>query len=234
MYQSGDSGFRKVVERLSATLAYLSDIGVSGFDCSLKTLEILRSWETDRIGKTETLTDIRQDLGDCRRCRLSRNRQHIVFGDGNPDAALVFVGEGPGYDEDRQGIPFVGAAGRLLTKIIIAMELTRDDVYICNVVKCRPPKNRNPRPDEIDSCLPFLTRQIASINPKVICALGATAAQTLLSIDAPISKMRGRFHRQNRTRILPTYHPAFLLRNPEKKRVVWEDMKTIMQQLNRG
>ncbi len=228
------SGFVEVVEATAATLRYLSEIGLTGFDVCPETLQIVQNWGKRRGGRPESLSRIQRDLGDCTRCRLSRNRRHIVFGTGNPAADLVFVGEGPGRDEDRQGMPFVGAAGKLLTKIIQAMNLTRDEVYICNVVKCRPPSNRNPAPDEIKTCFPFLLRQIASIGPGIVCALGTTAAQTLLSAGVPISKMRGRFHIQNRIRILPTYHPAYLLRNPDKKREVWEDMQKIMQQLNRG
>lgn len=234
MRRVDDNGFTDVVEAFGTTLRYLSEIGVTGFDASSETLEIVQNWGTPHGPSPESLSEIRRDLGDCTRCRLSRNRRQIVFGTGNPDAELVFVGEGPGRDEDRQGLPFVGAAGILLTKIIKAMDLTRDEVYICNVVKCRPPDNRNPKPDEIETCFPFLLRQIASIGPRIICALGTTAAQTLLSVGAPISKMRGRFHTRNRIGILPTYHPAYLLRNPDKKRDVWEDMKKIMHQLNRG
>jgi len=174
---------------------------------------------------------IRIDLGECRRCRLSESRKNIVFGAGDPHARLVFVGEGPGYDEDQKGKPFVGAAGRLLTKIIEAIKFTREQVYICNIIKCRPPGNRNPLPDEIESCLPFLKRQIAAIKPDFICALGTFAAQALLETKKPISKLKGRFHDYNGIRLLPTYHPAYLLRNPGKKRDVWEDMKKLMKAL---
>jgi len=142
------------------------------------------------------------------------------------------VGEGPGYDEDQKGEPFIGAAGKLLTKIIEAIKYTRDQVYICNIIKCRPPGNRNPLPDEIDACLPFLKRQLAAIKPDVICALGAFAAQALLDTTLPISKLKGRFHDYNGIRVLPTYHPAYLLRNPGKKRDVWEDMQKLMKALD--
>jgi DNA polymerase len=174
--------------------------------------------------------DIRSDLGDCQRCKLASGRTHIVFGDGHPSARLVFVGEGPGYEEDRKGDPFVGAAGQLLTRIIAAIKLSREQVYICNIIKCRPPGNRNPEPDEIESCLPFLERQIAAIQPDFICALGKVAAQTLLNSSVPISKLRGRFYDYHGIKILPTYHPAYLLRNPDKKREVWEDMKMLMKE----
>jgi DNA polymerase len=155
-----------------------------------------------------------------------------VLGEGDLRARLVFVGEGPGYEEDRQGRPFVGAAGQLLTKIIQAMNLRREDVYICNIIKCRPPGNRNPKPAEIKACKPFLVRQLRVIGPEIICALGTFAAQTLLKSDTPISRLRGNFFDFMGIRILPTYHPAYLLRNPDKKRDVWEDMKKLMRALN--
>jgi len=154
-----------------------------------------------------------------------------VFGAGNPQARLVFVGEGPGFDEDRQGQPFVGAAGQLLTRIIEAMTLTREQVYICNIIKCRPPGNRDPETDEIQACSPFLTRQLKAIAPDFIVALGSFAARTLLETTVPISKLRGRFHDYKGVKLLPTYHPAFLLRNPDKKREVWEDMKKLMLEM---
>jgi DNA polymerase len=167
------------------------------------------------------------DIGDdCRRCKLhTLGRKQIVFGVGNPHADLMFVGEAPGADEDQQGIPFVGRAGQLLTKIIEAIGLTRDDVYIANVIKCRPPQNRNPEPDEVDTCEPFLFRQIDVIKPKVIIALGKFGAQTLLRTDAPISRLRGQVHDFRGAKLIPTFHPAYLLRNPSSKREVWEDMK---------
>ncbi len=177
------------------------------------------------------LNDVRTDLGDCRRCDLHMGRKNIVFGEGNPHAGLVFVGEAPGADEDEQGRPFVGRAGQLLTKIIEAMKLQRQDVYICNILKCRPPGNRNPAPGEIAACEPFLVKQLEAIRPKVICALGTFAAQTLLKSDVPISLMRGKFHRYHDIPLMPTYHPAYLLRNPSQKRQVWEDVQQIMNML---
>lgn len=179
----------------------------------------------------DSLDTIVTDMGDCRRCNLSTTRSHIVFGAGSPNAALMFVGEAPGFDEDQQGMPFVGKAGQLLTRIIQAINLTRDQVYICNVIKCRPPGNRNPAPDEILACSPFLNRQIALIQPDFICALGTFAAQTLLKTTQPISRLRGRFYDYNGTRLLPTFHPSYLLRNPDKKREVWEDMKLLMNEM---
>ena len=176
----------------------------------------------------ETLTVIREDIGDCTRCKLhTLGRQQIVYGVGNPDADLMFVGEAPGADEDIQGIPFVGRAGQLLTKIIEAIGLARDDVYIANVIKCRPPGNRNPEPDEVEACEGFLFRQIDSIKPKVIVALGTFAAKALLKTNDPISRLRGRIYEYRGASLIPTFHPAFLLRSPERKRDVWEDMKKV-------
>jgi uracil-DNA glycosylase family 4 len=177
----------------------------------------------------EALLAVRRDLGeDCSRCKLhTLGRRQIVFGVGNPNADLMFVGEAPGADEDIQGEPFVGKAGQLLTKIIEAIGLKRDDVYIANVIKCRPPGNRNPEPDEVAQCQPFLFRQVDIVKPKVIVALGKFAAQCLLNTEAPISRIRGREYPYRDAVLIPTYHPAFLLRNPSAKRDVWEDMKRV-------
>ena len=184
---------------------------------------------------------LRAEIGDCTRCKLHSGRTHLVFGTGDPEAELMFVGEAPGEDEDRQGKPFVGKAGQLLTRIIEAMELKREDVYIANIIKCRPPGNRNPEPDEIASCSPFIQRQIEIMRPKVICALGTFAAQTLLGTGQKISQLRGRFHdlpilfsdgSPAGIKVMPTFHPAYLLRNPEEKKRVWEDMQMIMRELN--
>lgn len=187
--------------------------------------------ETNTHG-TETLETVRLELGDCRRCKLSDDRNQLVFGEGNPVADLMFVGEAPGRDEDRQGRPFVGRAGQLLTKIIEAIGLKREEVYIANILKCRPPENRNPEPDEVASCSPFLFQQIEAIQPRVIVALGAYAARTLLDTDRAISKLRGRFHEYRGTQLMPTYHPSYLLRNPGAKRPVWEDMQLVRDLLN--
>jgi uracil-DNA glycosylase len=182
----------------------------------------------------EALEGIRDDLGDCTRCKLhTLGRTQIVFGVGNPTADLMFVGEAPGADEDIQGIPFVGRAGQLLTKMIEAMGLTRDEVYIANVLKCRPPGNRNPEPDEIAQCQPFLFRQLESVQPKVVIALGAFAARTLLNTDAPISRLRGRVHHFRGRKLIPTFHPSFLLRSPGYKREAWEDLKLAVAELGR-
>ncbi len=180
-----------------------------------------------------SLADVRAELGDCRRCKLHTRRTQIVFGTGNPRAKLVFVGEGPGRDEDLQGQPFVGQAGKLLTRIIEAIQLTREEVYIANIIKCRPPENRNPEPDEIAACEPFLIKQLAVIQPKLICALGTFAAQTLLQTSDKISSLRGRFHSYRGILLMPTYHPAFLLRNPNYKRDVWEDVKKVKAEYDR-
>jgi len=188
-------------------------------------------------GKTHsslTLDGIRQELGACTRCRLHEGRNHLVFGAGDPHARLVFVGEGPGRDEDLQGKPFVGRAGELLTRIIEAIDLTREEVYIANIVKCRPPNNRDPRPDEIHTCLPFLLKQLEAIKPRIICCLGTFAAQTLLETEEKISALRGRFYPFHGAKLMPTYHPAFLLRNPHFKKAVWEDMKAIREEYNKG
>ncbi len=180
---------------------------------------------------TSDLEGLRATIGDCTRCRLHTGRTNLVFGVGNPKAELMFVGEGPGADEDLKGEPFVGRAGQLLTKMIEAMKLTRSDIYIANIVKCRPPNNRNPEPDEIAECIPFLKKQIDIINPKVIVALGKFAAQTLLQTEIPITKLRGEFKSYGNTQVMPTYHPAFLLRNPNMKKPVWEDLQKVMKVL---
>ncbi len=176
----------------------------------------------------DALKAIREDLGDCIRCKLhGLGRKQIVFGIGNPNADLMFVGEAPGADEDIQGEPFVGRAGQLLTRIIEAIGLKRKDVYIANVLKCRPPNNRNPEPDEVEQCEPFLLRQIDAVKPKVIVALGKFAAQCLLKTNDPITRLRGREYKYRNAVLIPTYHPAYLLRTPSAKRDVWEDMKRV-------
>jgi DNA polymerase len=180
-----------------------------------------------------SLQVVRDELGDCRRCKLHKGRKNLVYGVGNPDAHLVFVGEGPGADEDEQGEPFVGKAGQLLTKMIEAMGYSREDVYICNVVKCRPPGNRNPEPDEIAACEPFLKKQLAAIRPRVIVALGKFAAQCLLRDDTPISRLRGGFRSYEGIQLMPTFHPAYLLRDPSKKKEAWEDLKSVIAALRR-
>jgi uracil-DNA glycosylase len=181
--------------------------------------------------KDDTLPRIREDLGECTRCKLHKGRNKIVFGDGSPKAQLVFVGEGPGADEDMQGLPFVGRAGKLLTQMIHAMGLERKDVYICNVVKCRPPENRAPEPDEVSTCSPYLMRQIDAIHPKVIVCLGATAAKTILNTTRGISQFRGEWLEWRGHKLMATYHPAYLLRNPPAKADVWKDLQKVMVEL---
>ena len=181
--------------------------------------------------ENDTLPLIRENLGDCTRCKLHKTRKNIVFGDGNPKAQLVFVGEGPGADEDAQGLPFVGRAGKLLTQMIEAMGLQRKDVYICNVVKCRPPENRQPEKDEVMECSPFLLRQIDTIAPKVIVCLGSTAAQTVLQTNRGISHFRGEWLEFRGRKLMATYHPAYLLCNPSAKGEVWKDLQKVMAEL---
>ena len=179
----------------------------------------------------EALSAINTGMADCSLCSLGKTRRNLVFGVGNPHAKLVFVGEAPGADEDEQGLPFVGRAGQLLTKIIEAMGLSRKEVYICNILKCRPPQNRNPLPHEIEACEPYLKQQLKIISPQIICALGTFAAKALLKTDVPISVLRGRFHTYEGIKLMPTYHPAYLLRNPSAKKTVWEDVQLIMKEL---
>ena len=190
--------------------------------------------EEASVAGVQTLAELRTEIGDCQRCRLCEKRNTIVFGVGNPDAEIVFIGEGPGYEEDKQGEPFVGRAGQLLTQIITkGMQMQRSDVYIANVVKCRPPENRNPEPDEIAACEPFLAKQLEIIRPKVIIALGKFAAQTLLKDTTPITRLRGKWQSYHGIKLMPTLHPAYLLRNPKDKRLVWEDIKAVLREIGR-
>jgi DNA polymerase len=182
----------------------------------------------------ETLDEVRADLGDCQRCPLVRGRRNIVFGVGAPRARLVLVGEGPGREEDERGEPFVGEAGRLLDRMLFAIGLERSEVYICNVIKCRPPGNRDPEPGEIAACRPFLERQLAAIAPEMILALGRVAGQSLLADNTPISRLRGQWRDYQGIPLLPTYHPAYLLRNPVAKREAWDDLKQILKRLRGG
>jgi DNA polymerase len=187
------------------------------------------------LEKTDTLDALRSFIGDCQRCKLAPMRTNLVFGVGNPEAELMFVGEGPGADEDTQGEPFVGRAGQLLTDIIErGMGMTRAEVYICNVIKCRPPENRNPEPDEVAACEPFLFRQIDLVKPKVIVGLGTFAVQAILKVKTPISKLRGKWQDVRGIRMMPTFHPAYLLRNPADKRLVWADIQEVMKALGRA
>lgn len=241
-----DSELHYLISALRGYLDELRETGVDGlpYDDDRKdpvvpfvVAEEPASMTTDvtvgEISGCDSLENIRRELGDCRRCSLGEKRTNLVFGVGNANADIAFVGEAPGRDEDLRGEPFVGEAGQLLTKIVLAMGLAREDVYICNVLKCRPPNNRNPQPDEIETCEPFLLRQLQAISPKVIVALGTFAAQTLLRTREPISRLRGRFHDYHGIPLMPTFHPAYLLRNPAMKREVWDDMKTVLKKLGR-
>jgi uracil-DNA glycosylase family 4 len=221
-----DENINELISDLKAYLEYLKGMGIISLPVSENIPE--KATRSENL----TLEEVRNELGDCKRCKLHRTRKTIVFGEGNEKANLMFIGEGPGYDEDVQGRPFVGKAGQLLTKIIQSINLSREEVYIANIIKCRPPQNRNPEPDEIQSCNPFLQKQIQVIQPKVICALGTFSTQTLLKTDAKITALRGKLYDLEGIKVIPTYHPAFLLRNPDKKREVWEDMKKIVECLN--
>ncbi len=195
-------------------------------------VEISTQRESDLADPAQGLRAIREDIGDCTRCRLAKQgRKQIVFGVGNPRAELMFIGEAPGADEDQKGEPFVGRAGQLLNNMIKAMGLRREDVYIANIIKCRPPGNRTPERDECETCSPFLMRQIATIRPKALVALGAVAAKTLLAINAPMTELRGKWYDFRGTKLAVTYHPAFLLRDPRQKKEAWKDLQMVMKDL---
>lgn len=215
------------------TLRWERGLGFPGVD--REKLEAARRRRTSSSGRRnpgEDLREIRAELGDCKRCELWKGRTNIVFGDGDPYAKLMFVGEGPGADEDAQGVPFVGKAGQLLTDIIEkGMKIKRNEVYIANVVKCRPPQNRDPLPEEQATCLPFLKKQIAALQPKVIVTLGKIATHALLGPQAPISRLRGEWRDYEGVALMPTFHPSYLLHNPGEKRLVWEDIKKVMERL---
>jgi DNA polymerase len=225
------------VRERAAYLASLSSIGLSpapaasGPSAMVPAVGSVPAEAAGTPGAKAALDAIRADIGDCRRCKLAGGRKTIVFGQGDPNARLMFVGEAPGADEDEQGLAFVGKAGQLLTKIIEAIGLRRDDVFIANVIKCRPPQNRNPEPDEITACQPFLERQIDVIQPKVLVGLGKFAGQWLLKTAEPISRIRGRVGDYRGIKAIPTWHPAYLLRTPSAKKDVWEDMKLVLQLL---
>jgi uracil-DNA glycosylase family 4 len=219
---------RRDLAQLAASLrqhlSYLATVGLEWLPSEL--IPIMRALP-------ETLVEIKVDLGECIRCRLQSDRTHIVFGEGNPSARIVLVGEGPGREEDRLGRPFVGPAGKLLDQMISAMGWRRQEVYICNVIKCRPPRNRNPLPDEIEACGPFLRRQLRAIRPQAILAVGSFAAQFLLSSQQPISRLRNHVYDFEGIPVVPTYHPAYLLRNPLQKRQAWEDVQLLLSLLQK-
>ncbi len=229
-------------DAIEAHLEFFSELGAEGFsrdpewrfrarrsaaDLSTPAAPPAQSASAGRSTSPMSLDGIRDTLGDCTRCKLHQGRTTLVFGVGRADADLMFVGEAPGRDEDLQGVPFVGRAGQLLTKIIESIGLTRDEVYIANVIKCRPPQNRNPEPDEVETCEPFLFDQLAAVQPRVVVALGAFAVRTLLKSEQPISRLRGQVFDYRGAKLVPTFHPAFLLRSPDRKRDVWEDMKKV-------
>ena len=224
-------------ELMRQYLEYYRDLGIASLYRRSAPVTPLATPEPQAAeSASESLDDIRADIGDCRRCRLHEQRNKIVFGDGNPQTKLVFVGEGPGADEDAQGIPFVGRAGQLLTQMIEntakreGIPLERKDVYICNVVKCRPPGNRTPEPEEMETCGQFLSRQIEAIRPKAICALGATAVKALLNTKEGVTRMRGNWYKWRDIPVMVTYHPSYLLRayNQAAKREAWEDLKAVL------
>ena len=237
---TGNEEARGLLASLKVYLEDLRDSGVDGLPHAPAAAVVERTTVVNKVAaaageKRETLEEIRAELGECGRCGLGGTRTNLVFGAGNPDAHIVFVGEAPGRDEDLQGEPFVGEAGQILNRIITRMGLKRDDVYICNVLKCRPPGNRNPEPSEIEQCGPFMLRQVKAIAPEAVVALGTFAAQTLLGTKAPISKLRGHFHDYHGIPLMPTFHPSFLLHNKkdtEKFWLVWEDMVQVLKKLN--
>ena len=223
---------------LTERIRYYNELGIYDFYRREPNAELPREPEATVIVENQAtdpallLRTIREDLGDCTRCPLHKQgRKQIVFGVGNPQADLMFIGEAPGADEDQQGEPFVGRAGQLLNNMIKAMGIQREDVYIANIIKCRPPGNRTPERDECETCSPFLMRQIAAIKPKVIVALGAVAAKTLLAVNAPMSELRGRWFDFRGTKLAVTYHPAFLLRDPRQKKETWKDLQMVMKDL---
>src|SRR6202022_667792 len=219
---------RELVNELHAWLAWAEESGLQNLAPESRQTEPVK---VEPKVKLPLLDDVRTELGECTRCKLHRTRSNIVFGVGNPEARLMFVGEAPGEDEDLQGFPFVGKAGQLLTKMIEAMGMRRDDVYLCNTVKSRPPNNRNPEPDELEACEPFLKGQLGAVKPEAIVTLGKFAAQSLLRDATPITRLRGRWREYQGIPVMPTFHPAYLLRSPGEKGRVWEDLKQVMKKL---
>lgn len=238
-----------VVRDVRTHLEYQTALGISSIEtlpggmvvAPQRLTPVAANQEREPLSKLESsammsqgLDCVRQEIGNCTRCKLHRERKNIVFGEGDPSAVLVFIGEGPGHEEDEQGRPFVGAAGQLLTDIIVkGMKLKREDVYICNIVKCRPPNNRNPEPDEIEACEPFLIKQLQTIKPKIIVALGSIAAKTLLKSSEGITALRGKWQTYQGIPLMPTFHPAYLLRNPNDKALVWKDIQLVMAEIEK-
>ena len=220
---------RELVDEVRAWLAWAEESGLQNLAPPRRRAE--PDWSPPTV-KPPLLEAVRGEIGECTRCKLHKGRTNIVFGVGNPEARLMFVGEAPGEDEDLQGYPFVGKAGQLLTKMIEAMGLRREDVYICNTVKCRPPNNRNPEPDELLACEPFLKGQLGAVKPAAIVTLGKFAAQALLREQTPITRLRGQWREYEGIPVMPTFHPAYLLRSPGEKGKVWEDLKQVMKKLD--
>lgn len=225
------SELRETLAAARSQFEYLSELGIENQKTDLPETCKPQLYIETQEALTETLDSILDDLGDCQNCGLAASRTKLVYGVGNPNARLVLVGEAPGREEDLKGVPFVGEAGQLLDRILLAMGMQREDVYICNVLKCRPPSNRDPQPEEVATCEAFLIRQIAAIRPQVIVGLGRFAVHTLLKTKDPISRLRGEWQSYQGIPLMPTYHPAYLLRNPEGKRDVWEDMKEVLRRL---
>lgn len=223
---------RQTLASARSQFEYLADLGIESQSAGLPDVHGGQSGIRTNADLQETLDDIRADLGDCQRCDLALSRTQLAYGVGNPNARLLIVGEAPGREEDLKGEPFVGEAGQLLDRILLAIGMQREDVYLCNVLKCHPPNNRDPQPDEMATCEAFLMRQIAAIRPQVIVSLGRFAVQSLLKNKGQLSSLRGQWQQFQGTPLMPTYHPAYLLRNPEKKRDVWEDMKEVLRLLN--
>jgi DNA polymerase len=220
------------LDRAKAIRAVLEFYGALGFE--MLPLEVPSGGRhTSAEDKAMALKALREAIGDCQKCRLSKGRKNLVFGQGNPYAELMFIGEAPGREEDMQGLPFVGDAGRLLTRLIERMGYRREEVYIGNIIKCRPPLNRDPQEDEIHACMPFIKEQIRTIAPRVIISLGRVSAQALIGLKTPISKLRGRFYEFEETPLMPTFHPAYLLRNPKDKMLVWADAQKVLERLGR-
>jgi uracil-DNA glycosylase family 4 len=217
---------RELVDSLSDWLRYQRRLGWRGLPATVPTRIQDREQPYEK-----SLEEIRAEMGDCRRCKLYTSRTHLVFGEGAPDARLMFVGEAPGADEDLQGLPFVGAAGKLLNNLLSKLGLRREEVYIANVIKSRPPGNRDPEADEIAACLPFLKKQIQAIRPRVIVTLGRIAAQALLNTREPLTRLRGRWQRYRDIRVMPTFHPSYLLRFPQERHKTWDDMQQVMEYL---
>ena len=219
---------RELVDEVRAWLAWAQESGLQNLAPQARRADPAK---VETVTRLPVLEAVRTELGECTRCKLHKTRTNIVFGVGSPEARLMFVGEGPGEDEDLQGYPFVGKAGQLLTKMIEAMGMQREDVYICNTVKCRPPNNRNPEPDELLACEPFLKGQLGAVKPEVIVTLGKFAAQALLREQTPITRLRGQWREYEGIPVMPTFHPAYLLRSPAEKGKVWDDLKQVMKRL---